>query len=311
MKPILRNYHGEDDFWLIRRFLQDVFLLNDRLEHSWHVSRWEYLRWHMFENCHLFNSFEETVFIWETTDGQIAAVVNPIEPDEAFIQIHPAFRTPELEQEIILLAEKTFANTRPDGSRRLYVPVDEDDTFRKDVLKQLGYAGLGRPGWEHFHDLVLPLPMSSTPAGYTIRSMGDVNEHPARTWASWQAFHSNEPLENYDGDWSWFANLQRCPLYRRDLDLVAITQQGEIAAFCTALYDDSTRSAVTKLVGTAAPYWRQGLGKALQLECFRRLHRLGCTRVFAKADDEAADALYSSIMEQRYISETWIKDYTL
>ena len=116
MKPILRNYRGEDDFWRIRRFLQEVFLLNDRLEHSWHVSRWEYLRWHMIENCHVCGPLEEVVSLWETPDGQIAAVVNPIEPDEAFIHIHPHFRTPDLEAEIILHAEQTFPPPAPTGT---------------------------------------------------------------------------------------------------------------------------------------------------------------------------------------------------
>ncbi|MBM3152797.1 MAG: hypothetical protein FJZ96_11465 [Chloroflexi bacterium] len=76
MKPIPRNYCGEDDFWRIRRFLQEVFLLNNRLEHSWHVARWEYLRWPMIENCHICGPLEEVASLWETPGGQIAAVVN-------------------------------------------------------------------------------------------------------------------------------------------------------------------------------------------------------------------------------------------
>lgn len=67
--------------------------------------------------------------------------------------------------------------------------------------------------------------------------------------------------------------------------------------------------AVTKLVGTAAPHWRRGLGKAVIFEGMRRLQRMGCTRVFAKADGEIADLFYSSTMAHRYISETWFKDY--
>jgi len=309
MKPIMRNYRDENDFWRIRQFLREVFVLNNRLEHSWHIARWEYLRWHMIENCHVCGSLEEVTSIWETPDGQIAAVVNPIEPDEAFIHIHPAFRTPDLEAEVITHAERTFRTTYPDGHRRLYVPVDEDDHFRKEVLRKLGYEGKGNPGWEHYHDLDGALPDPQVTPGYTVRSMGDINEHPARSWASWQSFHSNEPEGNYDGDWSWFANVQRCPLYRRDLDVVAATDDGQIASFCTILYDDVTRSAVTKLVGTAAPHWRRGLGKAVIFEGMRRLQRLGCTRVFAKADDEIADLFYSSTMAHRYISETWFKDY--
>jgi len=306
----MRNYRDENDFWRIRQFLREVFLLNNRLEHSWHVSRWEYFRWHLFENCGLGNPLEKTISIWETPDGQIAAVLNPVDPNEAFIHIHPAFRTADLEQEIILHAERIFNNIRFDGSRRLYVPVDEDDAFRKNILKQLGYAGIGNLGWEHYRDLDAPLPEAPTPPSYIIRSMGGVEEHPSRSWASWTAFHPDEPDENYEG-WSWYANLQHCPLYRRDLDVVAVTADGTVASFCTAFYDDVTRSAVTVLVGTDAKHWRRGLGKMVLCETMRRLQRLGCTRVFAKATDSVADVLYDSLMNKKYISETCIKDYKL
>ena len=45
------------------------------------------------------------------------------------------------------------------------------------------------------------------------------------------------------------ATLQSAPLYRRDLDIVAATPNGEIAAFSTISYDDYTRSAVIVLEG--------------------------------------------------------------
>ncbi len=290
MKPTLRNYRDENDFWRIRQFLREVFVLNGRREHSWHAARWDYLYWHLYRNCGLCDPPEENVSIWETSEGQIAAVMHPIDPEEAFLHIHPAFRTPELEQEMILHAERSFANAHENGTRRIYVPVDEDDAFRKDILRGLGYAGIGEPGYEHTHDLGGTLPSAPTPAGYMIRSMGGEDEHPARSWASWQAFHPDEPDEDYEG-WEWYAKIQSAPLYRRDLDVVAVTGEGQVASFCTSYYDDATRSAVTVLVATAAPHWRRGLGKAVLCEAMRRLERLGCTRVFAKATDAAAEAV--------------------
>jgi len=305
---VLRNYRDENDYWRIRAFLREVLLLNARREHSWHVARWDYLRWHLFLNCGFCSPLELKISIWETPEGQIAAVMHPIDPDEAFLHIHPAFRSRELEEEMIWHAERTFANIRKDGARRLYIPVDEDDTFRKDILRHLGYAGVGNLGYEHYRDLEGPLPEAPTPAGYTIRSMGGLEEHPARSWASWTSFHPDEPDENYEG-WEWYANIQRAPLYRRDLDVIAVTADGQIACFCTSFYDDVTRSAVNVLVGTAAAHWRRGLGKAVLCETLWRLQKLGCTRVFAKATDPAADALYDSVMNVKYTSETWIKDY--
>ena len=81
--------------------------------------------------------------------------------------------------------------------------------------------------------------------------MGAEDELPARSWASSRAFHAEEPDENYDGDYSWYRNLQSAPLYRRDLDIVAATPDGEIAAFSTISYDDYTRSAVIVLEGSS------------------------------------------------------------
>lgn len=309
MLPTQRYYRDEEDYWRIRQFLREVFLLNQRLEHSWHVARWDYFRWHLFANCGVCASLEGAVSIWETGSGQIAAVLNPIDPDEAFIHIHPAHRSLGLEREIIRHAESTFANQRPDGSRRLYIPVDEMDHFRRDLLRSLGYAPRGNPGWEHYRDLDDALPEVSIPGGYTIRSMGGAEEHTARSWASWTAFHPDEPDDHYEG-WEWYANVQRAPLYRRDLDIVAVTETGEVASFCTIYYDDATRSAVSPLVGSAHAHQRRGLCRAVILEAYRRLKALGCRRVFAKATDPRADALYDAVLTHKYTSETWIKEYS-
>jgi mycothiol synthase len=309
MKPVLRNYKDENDYWRIRQFLREVFVLNSRREHSWNVARWDYFRWHLFQNCQICTSLESTVSIWEAPDKQIAAVMNPVEPDEAFIHIHPAFRSTELEEEMIAHAEHTFSNSGHDGARRLHIPVDEDDQFRKNILLRRGYTDTGHSGYEHSRDLNVPLPETPTPSGYTLRSMGGMEDHPSRSWASWLAFHADEPEGTYDGNCSWYLNVQSAPLYRRDLDIVAATADGQIVSFCTIYYDDATRSAVTVLVGTASPHQRQGLGKAVMCEGLRRMQRLGCTRVFSKATDLAADALYDSILNEKYTSETWIKDY--
>ena len=137
--------------------------------------------------------------------------------------------------------------------------------------------------------------------------MGDAEEYPARSWASWRAFHNDEPDENYDGDFSWYANLQSAPLYRRDLDVIAVASDGSIAAFCTIFYDDYTRSAVTVLVGTAVEHWRRGLGKAVITEGLRRLKEMGCTLVFSTAHNEPADFLYHSVMQEMKITDTWLK----
>lgn len=308
MKTNLRLFTTETDFFRARNFLREVFLLNDRLEHSWNVARFDYWRWHFIATCNFTPPFEQVTAAWETEDGTLAAMVHPIGSGELRVHVHPLLRTPELEDEIFAYAEQHF----PDGAeqqKRIIVPVFQDDAFRQEVLTYRGFTKC--PGWNHHYrrDLTDPLPASTTPSGYTIRSMGDDSEHPSRSWCSWRAFHSDEPDSNYDGDYSWYKNIQSAPLYRRDLDIVAVTNSGEIAAFCTIYYDDYTRSAVTVLVGVAAEHWRRGLGKAVVTEGMRRLKHLSCIRVFSTANEKPADALYRSVLREMKVTDTWVKKW--
>ncbi|MEW6402206.1 MAG: GNAT family N-acetyltransferase [Chloroflexota bacterium] len=309
MKFIRHPVTKEDDYFRARNFLRDVFILNDRLEHSWNVARLDYWRWHLIGTCRVCESLEEGMTLWETSDGRIIAALNNMGGGEIRLHVHPHFRSAELEDEMLACAEEHHAETTENG-KRIIAPVFADDALRPEVLSRRGFTR--RPGWNHHYrrDLTAPLPDAPPPSGYTIRSMGDESEHASRSWCSWRAFHSDEPDSNYDGDWSWYRNVQSSPLYRRDLDIVAAAPDGNIAAFCTCYYDDYTRSAVTVLVGVAAEHWRRGLGKAVVTEGMRRLQHLGCTRVFATANEDPADALYHSAMTDMKVTDTWLKEWS-
>ena len=141
-----------------------------------------------------------------------------------------------------------------------------------------------------------------------MRALGDVDELPARSWASWRGFHPDEPDEDYEG-WEWYHNIQRCPLYRRDLDLVAVAPGGEIASFCTLWYDDVTRSAYIEPVATVPEHLRRGLARATITEGLRRLQRLGATRAFVGGYEPGPNALYASVLSAEHDrSEQWIKE---
>lgn len=308
MKLTQRSLITETDYFHVRNFLREVFLLNNRLEHSWNVARLDYWRWHFITTCQFTPPFEQVTTAWEAEDGELAAVLHPFGNGEIRLHVHPHYRSRELEGEIFAYAEQHFPE-QMQNRKYIIVPVFADDVLRQEVLSQHGFTK--RSGWNHHYwrDLTVPLPATLTPAGYHIRSMGDESKHPSRSWCSWRAFHSDEGDSNYDGDFSWYQNIQSAPLYRRDLDIVATTQSWEIAAFCTIYYDDYTRSAVTVLVGVAAEHWRRGLGKAVMLEGMQRLQKLGCTRVFSTANDYPADALYRSLMTDMKVTDTWIREW--
>ena len=152
-------------------------------------------------------------------------------------------------------------------------------------------------------------PIPSLPAidGYTIRSMGDTDEHHARCWASWRSFHPNDTAKNFED--SWYRNIQRAPLYRRDSDLVTVATSGEIAAFCTIWFDDATRTGFFEPVGTVPEYQRRGLGKSILTEGLIRLYRLGADIAYVASFGDAAHALYASVGFEKYrILDPWTKE---
>ena len=304
-KPQMRPYQGEDDFWRMRAFLREIFLLNQRLERSWSTPRLDYWRWHFIKTCES-PPMEQVTFLWETADGQLAAILHPIFQGELYMHVHPEFRSPELENEILACAEQHLYMTDSAGKRVLYALADEDDDLRSEVLKARGYTYREKPVYRWRRDLDASLPEVKVAPGYKVRSMGGADEFDARAWASWRAFHPDELDDGFDGG-DWYANLQAAPLYRRDLDIVAEAPNGEIAAFCTIFYDDTTRSAVCVLVGTAPEHQRRGLGKAVINEGLHRLQRLGGTRVFANGFDPPANALYKSALGTSYRAESWFK----
>jgi mycothiol synthase len=308
MTLTMRPLQSEDDFWRIRDFLREVFVLNDRQERSWHVARLDYWRWHFIRNCQTCGLVEEVTSIWETGTGQIAAVLHPVAMGEAFMHVHPDFRTTELEKEMLAVAEEKLSVRAEDGQRTLHILVDRDDALRQHILTSQGYGKCGGPVHRWWRDLDVHLPDVPVASGYVVRSMGDTSEFPARSWASWKAFHPDDPDDQYEG-WDWYLNIQSAPLYRRDLDIVAATPAGEIAAFCTIWFDDATRSAVCVLVGTAPEHQRRGLGKAVMGEGLRRLARMGATRAFANAYDPPADRLYGSVLGRKAVSAPWVREF--
>jgi mycothiol synthase len=308
MKLNLRKYQNEEDYKRIRQFLCDVYLCNYRHEYSWPVYRWDYWRWHINENIFKFN-LEAALFLWETPDGKLAAVLNPDGPGEAFLQVHPDYHSPELEVEMMSVAETQFAITKPGGVQRLNLWAHANDALRQNILQRRGYTRQGHAEYQRRRSMDQPILPAPLAAGYSIRCLGDESELPSRSWASWKAFHPDEPESHYKG-WEWYLNVKQAPLYRGDLDLVAIAPGGEIAAFCTAWFDATTCSAAFEPVGTHPDHQRKGLAKALLTEGLRRVRGLGATLAAVGTGSEASGALYASVGFSEYdLNEPWQKEW--
>jgi GNAT superfamily N-acetyltransferase len=309
MKPILRTYRDEKDYWQIREFLREVTLLNDRHDYSWPLLRWDYWVWHINMNLHHFQ-LQQAIHLWEA-DGQIVAMLNPDTPGEVFFQVHPSYHNGELLSEMLRVAEQQFPVQNGMGQRELIAWVNVQDSVHKKVLADCGYAH-SRHADEHMRRRSLTQPIADPvpPSGYSLRALGEEEELSARSWLSWKAFHPDEPDEKYRG-WEWYKNVQRVPIYRRDLDLVAVAPDGELAAFCTVWFDHVTRTAEFEPVGTHPAHQKRGLGKAVMTEGLRRARNLGATQASVSSYSPAAHALYESMGFTEFdLLEPWIKEWS-
>jgi GNAT superfamily N-acetyltransferase len=301
----MRQYQTENDWWRIRAFLRQVFLLNGRRELSWHIARLDYWRWHGVANCG-HGELARDVFIWESRDGEIAAVLNCEGPGDAFLQMHPGFQSPELAEEMITVAEKHLVH-----KNKLYVWVDSRDAARQQILMQRGYVKTGAA--EHQWRRALDAPIADAPIapGYTVRALGDGLELLERCYASGLGFHRGDitiAVNNRNAP-TWYRNIQTAPLYRRDLDLVAVAPNGDITSFATIWFDDVTRSAYFEPVATVPAHQRRGLARAVLTEGLRRLKRMGALGAFVGGYSPEANALYQSVMgDNSDLSEPWSKE---
>ena len=186
MKLTMRPFQNEADYWRIRNFLREIFLTTDGLEYYCHVALLDHWRWHYILTCQETGPLRRSRPSGKRNTARLRAVLHPICHDEVRLHVHPHFRTPALEDEIIAYAEEHHSDWYEGGQRILYLPVFADDTQRQETLVRRGFKQ--RPGadlhWQR--DLDAPIPEVPIPPGYEIRSMGAEDELPARSWASWR-----------------------------------------------------------------------------------------------------------------------------
>lgn len=308
MKTTLRKYSNDSDNEKIRQFLYRLFLLNNRHEYNWPVYRWDYWYWHVNKNIFQFD-LNAAIFMWENPYGELVALLHPDNKGEVFMQVAPDYHSGEMEIEMMAVAEMQFSVLQPNGEQQLTIFAGDNDLLRQDLLLRRGYSRDTWPEYQRRRDMSEPVPEVLTPLGFTLRPMGDQNDDPARSWLSWKAFHPDEPDSAYKG-WEWYLNVEKAPLYRRDLDLVAQAPNGDLAAFATVWWDSKTQTAAFEPVGTHPTYRRLGLARALMAEGIRRAKALGATLMTVGSYSESAGALYASLGFREYdLSVPWVKNW--
>lgn len=192
------------------------------------------------------------------------------------IQLHPSLTDTEFD---------SVARAIVDWAKRVCPSTINTDCAASNVrlirvLESCGFVRNDAEGLEYLIDLRQPLPDLKLPAGFQARH---VLESEFEEWVSvhCDAFSPSKfSLQHY-------ARVRGMAGYRPELDLVISTPTNEFAAFCIVWLSNGV--GYFEPVGTRAAFRRQGLGRVVIVEGFKRLKALGAhtASVFSFPDNRA------------------------
>jgi ribosomal protein S18 acetylase RimI-like enzyme len=179
------------------------------------------------------------------------------------------------------------------GPSAKVVFVSSADHALESELEENGYAMAGIDGPIFTHELISQDVAPVPPSGLTLRSLKGEDEADARRSASHAAFKSTmEPADHLER----YLRLMRSPVYEAERDLVAVTDDGAVAAFMV-WWPDHSGIAQIEPMGTDPAFHRRGVGRALMKYGFSRMREAGMTQVRVITDDHRTDAVafYSAV----------------
>lgn len=276
MKFTSRYYETERD-------LQDMqgLLIEGRLQtddwHYMHIGEMTFRFFMLF--CHL--NPQQHVRLWHSAERRLAGYAILGEDPYFDWQVLPAYEWDGIETEAIDWAEAYLIDLRQRDPEQwggsLVSGARQDNGMRRMFLVQHGFRYSGEFAEVNMiRSLDEQIPSSVLPTGYQVRGIAERGEDAKRAAAHRQVWLPWTDGDIRDEDYAYFMQL---PGYYHDLDIVAVTPGGNIAAFVNGWIDPVNRIGELGSVGAVPAYRQQGLTRAVLLQCMRRMKALGMERV--------------------------------
>lgn len=267
---------------------------------NWLQPTWEYMHFHSLldiDNLHRFG-------IWED-DGKVVAVAhNEHLPGEVFLQIDKDYL--HLKEEMISYSEDFLYREEENGKRTVSFYLDEVDEDMASILEDRGYRRSSR----YRRDMTCflfskPSLKVQIPDGFQISDLEKDDDIERVHRVLHRGFnHPGEP----PADEVWGSHLmQSAPNYRKDLNIVIKSADGNFVSYCGMWYEPVNKFAYIEPVATDPDFRLMGLGRAAVLEGIRRCGELGASIVYVGSDLE----IYKSIgFEYCQKAVMWFKQWS-
>jgi len=289
-----RPFQSQDDLLQMYRLL-----MQGRLQtNDWHYPHIGDLAfWFFMVQCHL--DPQQFIRLWHNEAGKLVGYAILGEDPTFDCQVLPGYEYGGIEDKALAWVKRCLDELRREDAARwggkLVSGSRQDDALRIAFLEKHGF----KPGGE-FSEVNMICRLdgevreAALPHGCEVRSYAGLAELTNRVGAQRDVWLPWTVGEVSDEDYAGFMNL---PGYESALDVVAVAEDGVIAAYVNGWNDDTNHIGDFGPVGTRQAYRRRGLAKAALVECMRRMQAMGMDRVSVSTTmtNEPAIRLYESV----------------
>lgn len=279
----MRRYRQED-FMKVRDFLVDTYAIFQR-PYNWTIERWNFsISMARIMNGVSLEAYESQIAIWERDQEIVAVVTAEGENDgEAFFLMAHDQIPDEILQGMFTFCDNHLGKEK-DGKRVIYLRIPLENTRTEKLALNRGFT---KQSWiESVSELSLgqDLPVELA-EGFSFKS-GDEVTSVEKGEAHAKAFGYFDETLYRERSPKGYQAISETPDYRPDLDLYAISPDGEIAAFSTMWYDQRNRIGMLEPVGTIPEYRKLGLGRACIMQLANQVKQEGGLKVYVGSGDD-------------------------
>ncbi|MHA1951544.1 MAG: GNAT family N-acetyltransferase [Candidatus Thorarchaeota archaeon] len=296
----MRDYHWNDDFDSVRKFLGEIYF-TQKAKTNWLPTTLENVKFGPGGTEYL-DEEDEYLKIWED-EQQIIAVSFTKPYGSCHLSIHPDHITQA--REIVLWMQGRVSELKKVDSVKMGLVVDDLDEELIAILSDLGFEKDESEGDNQIRPLDSPIPDYSVPEGYEIRNANIATESEKYREVQITVFPHIKSMSKKILD-----TYSTASFYKEELDIVAVAPNGEFAAFCTVRLDPISKITELEPVGTHPDHRKLGLGKAVILEGLKRLEKYkpSAVVILGAASSEAARKLYESVgFVNKGSAHYWVK----
>jgi len=289
-----RYYQDEQDLVAMQRLLMDARSSTD----DWHYCHVGELQFAFFMVlCHL--NPQQHVRLWHDKMGSLVAYAILGEDPSLDWQVSPDHEWSGIEDEAMAWTEARLTDLRGHDPQAWGGPIvsgsRQDSPQRIAFLQAHGFTFRGDFAEVNMlRSLGDTIPAAVLSGGYQVRAFAEGDSVPSRAAAQREVWRPWTVGNVTDEDYARFMQL---PGYYRELDVVAVTPNGHIAAYVNGWIDRVNGIGDFGPVGALPAYRRRGLTRAVLIEGLRRMRAHGMDRVCVSTTETNTPAreLYESI----------------